>query len=77
MIRLARRSLKPALMLVLFAVCAAALPAQEAATSGLGAQTLRPYRFMFAAYALAWLLVFGWVVSVGWRLARLDRSLGE
>lgn len=45
--------------------------------SGLAGQSLRPYQFVFLAYALAWLLVLGWVIAVARRLARLDRRLGE
>lgn len=44
---------------------------------GLSAQSLRPYRFVFLAYAVAWIFVLGWVISVARRLARLDRRLGE
>lgn len=44
-------------------------------SSTLAAQSLRPYWHVFAAYAVAWLLVFGWVFSVAWRLSRLERSL--
>ncbi len=51
--------------------------AQEAAmpVTGLSGQSLRPYQFVFLAYALAWLLVLGWVVAVARRLARLERRL--
>ena len=63
------------------AVLVTALPAaaQQVGTpgAGLSAQSLRPYQFVFLAFALAWLLVLGWVVSVGRRLARLDRRLGS
>lgn len=74
--RIARRLafLLPVLLL------AAALPVlgQEAMPGeGLSGQSLRPYRFVFYAYAILWILVLGWVVSVGRRLARLDRRLGE
>jgi CcmD family protein len=50
----------------------AQMPAQD-----LGAQTMRPYRFVFIAYAVAWILVFGWVVSVARRLSQLARRLEE
>jgi len=45
--------------------------------AGLAGQSLRPYQFVFLAYALAWVFVLGWVVSVARRLARLERRLGE
>jgi len=38
---------------------------------------MRPYRFVFIAYAIAWILVFGWVLSVARRLSRLARRLEE
>ncbi|MEQ8329064.1 MAG: CcmD family protein [Longimicrobiales bacterium] len=42
-----------------------------------GGQSMRPFRFLFAAYAIAWVLVFGWIVSVARRLARVERRLGD
>jgi CcmD family protein len=41
----------------------------------LAAQNLRGYRHVFIAYAVAWLLVFGWLFSVARRLGRIERSL--
>lgn len=43
--------------------------------TGLASQSLRGYWHVFIAYALAWVLVFGWLVSVFRRLGRLDRDL--
>ena len=53
------------------------LIAQEAALPGsaLAEQSLRPYSFVFLAYAIAWILVLGWVVSVARRMARLQQRL--
>jgi len=45
--------------------------------SGLAGQSLRPYHFVFLAFALAWILVLGWVVSIGRRVSRLADRLGE
>ncbi|MEJ2205944.1 MAG: CcmD family protein [Gemmatimonadota bacterium] len=62
-------------------VCALALAApavaQEAALPGSDAagQSLRPYAFVFVAYAILWVFVFGWLVAVARRLARLERRL--
>lgn len=47
-----------------------ALPGSDAA-----GQSLRPYAFVFIAYAILWVFVFGWLVSVARRLARLERRL--
>jgi CcmD family protein len=44
----------------------------------IGQQTLgRPYWHVFAAYAIAWVLVFGWAVSIARRLRRVEERLGE
>lgn len=43
--------------------------------AGLGSQSLRPYHFLFFAYALAWILVLGWVISIGRRISRLSERL--
>lgn len=50
----------------------AQMPGQD-----LGAQSMRPYRFVFIAYAIAWILIFGWVLSVARRLSRLAQRLDE
>jgi CcmD family protein len=41
--------------------------------AGLG----RPYWHVFAAYAIAIVLVAGWVISIARRLARIERRLGD
>lgn len=43
----------------------------------LARQSLRPYAHVFIAYALAWLVVLGWVVSIGRRLGRVEEEVGE
>lgn len=54
-----------------------AMPLDAQQASQLGRQSLRPYGYVFVAYAIAWILVFGWVVAVARRLARLDRRLRD
>ncbi len=49
----------------------------QAGAGAPGSQNMRPFQYLFVAYALAWLLVFGWVLSVGRRLAKLDKRLGS
>lgn len=45
---------------------------------GLSGQTLgRGYLHVFLAYALAWVLVLGWVVSIARRLARVEHRLED
>ncbi len=44
----------------------------------LGTQTLgRAYWHVFAAYAVVWLLVLGWVISIVRRLRRVEERLGN
>ena len=75
---LSKRLLRWALPVVLLVLVTVPLLAQEGMPAGgSSGQNLRAYRFVFIAYALAWVFVFGWVVSVGRRLARLERRLGE
>lgn len=38
-------------------------------------QNLRGYTHMFIAYAVAWLLVAGWVISIARRLSRIEEEL--
>lgn len=72
------RVLKGFLPVLLLLLAVVPLVAQEAMPGGgLSGQSLRPYRFVFYAYALAWLLVLGWVVSVARRMARLNKRLGD
>lgn len=66
-----------ALALLLTAVVAGPAFAQAMPGEGMAAQSLRPYRFVFIAYAIAWALVLGWVVSVSVKLARLTRRLED
>lgn len=52
------------------------LLAQEA--GALGRQTLgRPYWHVFIAYAIAWVLVFGWLIAIGRRLRSVEERLGK
>lgn len=37
----------------------------------------RPYLFVFVAYALVWIFVAGWVISIARRLARVEAQLGR
>jgi CcmD family protein len=38
---------------------------------------MRHFWHVFAAYALAWTLVFGWVVSIVRRLKKIEEKLGS
>ncbi len=55
-----------------------ASPVWAQAGTVLGRQTLgRPYWHVFAAYAIVWLLVLGWVLSIVRRLRRVEERLGN
>ncbi len=40
-------------------------------------QSLRAYWHVFIAYAIAIVMVLGWVVSIARRLARIEAQLGQ
>ncbi len=40
-------------------------------------QNLRGYTHMFIAYAIAWLVVVGWIISIARRLGRLEKELNK
>ena len=55
-----------------------ASPLWAQAGTELGRQTLgRGYWHVFAAYAIVWLLVLGWVISIVRRLRRVEDRLGN
>ncbi|MCH7890642.1 MAG: CcmD family protein [Gemmatimonadetes bacterium] len=55
-----------------------ASPVWAQAGTVLGRQTLgRAYWHVFAAYAVVWLLVLGWVISIVRRLRRVEERLGN
>ena len=56
---------------ILLAGLAEPVGAQALQTQGLG----RPYWHVFAAYAIAWALVLGWIVTIARRLARVEERL--
>ena len=61
------------LLLVLAAVLPESIAAQE---GGFASQTLgRGYTHVFIAYAIAWVLVLGWALSIARRLAAVEREL--
>ena len=69
--------LRPRPGIILLAALAA-LPASSAplvaqvGTEVLARQSLRPYWLVFIAYALAWLLLLGWMFSIGRRMRGLE-----
>ena len=69
--------LRPRPRLVLLAALAASLVSSaplvaQVGTEVLAQQSLRPYWYVFIAYALAWLLLLGWMFSIGRRMRGLE-----
>ena len=64
------------LPLLALLIVATELVGQETA-SRMATQSLKPYWHVFIAYAIAIVMVFGWVVSIARRLARIEAQLGE
>lgn len=71
------RRLVASLALALFVLLAAGGPdALVAQNADLGAQRLgRPYWHVFAAYAIGWAFILGWIVSIARRLRSVERKL--
>ncbi len=57
-------------------VSAGSLAAQVGADA-LASQSLRPYWYVFIAYAAVWLVVMGWIVSIARRMGKLDSKLAD
>jgi len=50
----------------------------QAADNELARQTLGlPYWHVFIAYAVVWLLIAGWVISIARRLSEVEKRLGR
>ena len=43
----------------------------------IASQNLRGYTHMFIAYAIAWVVVVGWVISIARRLGRVEKALND
>lgn len=57
-------------------VAVLALPVAAVQGTDFASQSLgRGYWHMFIAYAIAWILVFGWAISIGRRLSNVERKL--
>ncbi len=64
--------------MLLLAVYASPLTLLAQEAGALGRQTLgRPYWHVFIAYAIAWVLVFGWLIAMAHRLRRVEERLGK
>ena len=65
-----------AVLAVVLILATPSLSYAQAAANELARQTLgRPYWYVFIAYAVAWLLVAGWVISIARRLSDVEKRL--
>lgn len=64
-------------LLALTHVAVLAQGSGAASPTALGAQSLRAYWHVFIAYAIAIVLVLGWVISIGRRLKDVEDRLGQ
>ncbi len=53
------------------------LPPGELLAQAGGPPSFRPFWHVFVAYAIAWLLVLGWLISIARRLGRVEERLGR
>ncbi len=66
------------LLSCLLAVIALSLaPGLLEAQAPAGARQMRHFWHVFAAFGIAWILVFGWAVSIARRLARVEEKLNR
>lgn len=62
--------------LLVAAILAISSPELLAQGTDLASQTLgRAYWHVFAAYAIGWIMVLGWVISIARRLVSVERAL--
>lgn len=66
------------LLAALAALLAFSVPVNaQVGTEVLAQQSLRPYWYVFIAYSLAWLLLLGWMFSIGRRMRGLEDGRAE
>ena len=59
---------------VVLVFAAAVMGTEPLAAQGVAGEegSLRPFWHVFAAFTLAWLILFGWLVAIGRRLRRVE-----
>jgi len=77
-----RAGMRPVAFVAALILLALVLPGGALLPEGLGAQAtaearqMRHFWHVFAAYAIAWGLIFGWLVSILRRIRRIEDRLG-
>ena len=62
-------------VVILVAFVLVLVPEALVAQAGAEARQMRHFWHVFAAYAIAWLLLFGWAVSIARRIRRVEEKL--
>jgi CcmD family protein len=71
------RTIVTILALAVFVLPEVGLGQGMADADAIAGQNLRGYTHMFIAYAIAWAVVVGWVVSIARRLGRVEKALND
>lgn len=58
--------------LILLSIVTTGSALAQVPADAMASQSLRPYAHVFAAYAIAWLLIGGWIFSINRRLGKLE-----
>ncbi len=60
---------------LLIFVCVVSLAAVQGPEPRVALGSLRAYWHVFIAYAVGWVLILGWILSIGRRLAKVETRL--
>lgn len=53
------------------------VPPGDLLAQAAGPPSFRPFWHVFVAYAIAWLLLLGWLISIARRLGRVEERMGR
>ncbi len=71
------RAFGPALALILFVILAVPEAVGAQVTPAATSPQMRHFWHVFGAYAIAWILLLGWLISIGRRLAQVEKRIGR
>lgn len=71
------RRIASALTVVVGLLASAGSLAGQAGADALASQSLRPYWYVFIAYAAVWLVVMAWIVSIARRMGKLESKIAD